>query len=313
MFAICLLYFFSAQCFANSRDNTIKLLENLPNNWVDANFKAWVGQADAESVRIGDNLVFSFLSERDAQIFLVFVDSAGIISVIFPDEYSTAKYPVNAGKIQSFPAKEDNFPIEAQAPVGLENIFVFATNTAIDRDFLDNYPDDIPTEKSKEFIQDLKMALAKTSSVAVTNIQQRLIGRTDDVEYTSDDIVAFFETRSRSYSRPRLPMHIEFESGSHQLTPQATKNLDLVAEALKSGLSDKNFQIGGHTDNIGSIEYNAYLSQRRADTTKKYLLDQGVAAQLLVSKGFGEHKPIEENSTPEGRHANRRVEFQLDN
>jgi len=66
----------------------------------------------------------------------------------------------------------------------------------------------------------------------------------------------------------------------------------------------------GHTDNIGSAEYNMGLSLRRADAIKAYLVGKGISENRLVTEGFGSIKPISPNSSEIGRSLNRRVELQ---
>jgi len=65
----------------------------------------------------------------------------------------------------------------------------------------------------------------------------------------------------------------------------------------------------GHTDSIGTEEYNMGLSQRRADAVRNAMIKLGVAPERLVARGYGESKPIATNSTEEGRAENRRVEL----
>lgn len=69
------------------------------------------------------------------------------------------------------------------------------------------------------------------------------------------------------------------------------------------------FEIAGHTDDIGSDNYNQKLSQKRADAVVKYLVDKGIDPTRIRSVGYGETKPIADNTTEEGRQKNRRVEF----
>jgi len=69
------------------------------------------------------------------------------------------------------------------------------------------------------------------------------------------------------------------------------------------------FRIDGYTDNEGEESYNQKLSEERAAAVKSLLIQSGIAASRLESKGFGENDPIDSNSTPEGRANNRRVEF----
>ena len=72
---------------------------------------------------------------------------------------------------------------------------------------------------------------------------------------------------------------------------------------------DLKIEIQGHTDNTGSADHNLDLSTRRAETVKKFLLVYGIEAPRMVSKGYGEEKPVAPNDTEEGRAMNRRVEL----
>jgi OOP family OmpA-OmpF porin len=71
--------------------------------------------------------------------------------------------------------------------------------------------------------------------------------------------------------------------------------------------------IEGHTDNVGGAKYNEKLSQKRAESVKKYLVDRfGIAVSRLTAKGYGLTKPIADNKTAAGRQKNRRVEAVAD-
>ena len=69
--------------------------------------------------------------------------------------------------------------------------------------------------------------------------------------------------------------------------------------------------IEGHTDNTGDNAYNLELSQKRAEAVKKYLTEHGIDPVRLTPKGYGDAQPIADNSTPQGRAMNRRVEVKL--
>jgi len=76
---------------------------------------------------------------------------------------------------------------------------------------------------------------------------------------------------------------------------------------------DLNVVIEGHTDSVGSNAYNQKLSQARAEAVKKYMVEEnGIAANRITPKGFGEEQPIAPNTTAEGRAKNRRVEAAVD-
>ncbi len=71
-------------------------------------------------------------------------------------------------------------------------------------------------------------------------------------------------------------------------------------------------EIGGHTDGSGSEKANLTLSEKRAQSAKKYIEDKfNIASDRMKVKGYGESKPIADNSTNEGRAKNRRVEFRV--
>ncbi len=98
---------------------------------------------------------------------------------------------------------------------------------------------------------------------------------------------------------------VNFESNSDQLRA-GTVILDEVVETLKK-YPEITFVIEGHTDSDGSAEYNAGLSERRAQTVYDYLASNGVAEDRMSVRGYGESQPIADNSTAAGKAQNRRV------
>ncbi len=111
----------------------------------------------------------------------------------------------------------------------------------------------------------------------------------------------------------KLPGNIVFDTG--KATLKAGSGSDVVLNQLKEYL-DQNPQITllrieGHTDNVGKPADNMKLSGERALTIKKWLVDHGIKADRLIAVGFGETKPIADNSTDAGRAQNRRTEFHI--
>jgi outer membrane protein OmpA-like peptidoglycan-associated protein len=101
---------------------------------------------------------------------------------------------------------------------------------------------------------------------------------------------------------------IYFDFNQATIKPQSGPALQEIADALRS--SDRPFAIEGHTDNIGSAQYNDDLSARRAAAVKAALVrDHGIAAARLSTIGYGERRPVETNETLAGRARNRRVEL----
>ena len=103
---------------------------------------------------------------------------------------------------------------------------------------------------------------------------------------------------------------ISFRPGSAELTLDSIVTLKSVAEAMKD-CTHIPFEVAGHTDSQGREEMNLRLSQQRAETVIDALLERRIATRNLTARGYGESDPIHDNSTPEGREKNRRIEFNL--
>lgn len=101
---------------------------------------------------------------------------------------------------------------------------------------------------------------------------------------------------------------VNFAFDSADLTAEAKKNLDAVAEVFIE-FPDTELMIEGHTDSTGDDNYNMKLSKRRADAVASYIKSKGVAANRFKVEAFGETRPRFENNTKEGQAKNRRVEI----
>ena len=101
---------------------------------------------------------------------------------------------------------------------------------------------------------------------------------------------------------------IRFDVGKATLKPESMGIINEVVDLMKDH-PDLNFSVEGHTDSDGDDAFNMELSDKRAETVKSTMIDMGIAADRLESKGLGESMPITDNSSPEGKANNRRVEF----
>ncbi len=106
--------------------------------------------------------------------------------------------------------------------------------------------------------------------------------------------------------------NVFFATASDKLLKQSNKRLDDVVAILNENPTFK-VQIDGHTDSQGKDEYNQDLSDRRAASVKAYLVSKGIAESRLGSTGYGETKPVADNTKAVGRAQNRRVEMTLSN
>ncbi len=101
---------------------------------------------------------------------------------------------------------------------------------------------------------------------------------------------------------------IGFESGATELSQEGEETLDRVASAMRD-CGRLELEVGGHTDSSGSAGANQRLSQARAEAVIAALMDRRVLVSGLTAEGYGESRPIADNSTEAGRAANRRIEF----
>lgn len=103
--------------------------------------------------------------------------------------------------------------------------------------------------------------------------------------------------------------NIFFDFNQSELKPESYVELDRLVDYLNH--NHVRIEIGGHTDDQGSDEYNDRLSQSRAKAVYDYLIGHRIAADRLTYVGYGKRKPIADNATEEGRAENRRTEFRI--
>jgi len=118
-----------------------------------------------------------------------------------------------------------------------------------------------------------------------------------DLVRLEDTLIATFE-----------PVH--FRTNSDEILPQSYPMLNEVVGILKTN-PDMRIRVEGHTDGVGDDRVNLELSQRRADSVRRYVVDQGVPSGQVDAAGHGETRPLASNDTRAGRARNRRVEFHI--
>ena len=110
---------------------------------------------------------------------------------------------------------------------------------------------------------------------------------------------------------PVVLRNVLFATGSAELLPASTPELDQLVRLLQT-YPQLRIRINGHTDNVGEQAANQVLSEARARSVYTYLAAKGIAAERLRYQGFGESRPLTDNTTEEGRARNRRTEFEVE-
>jgi OOP family OmpA-OmpF porin len=151
----------------------------------------------------------------------------------------------------------------------------------------------------------------------VYDIRIQSIG--EEVEYNTLEIPAIAEGEQfeRSgleimYEAPKqyTLSNLQFESGKSLIKPVSYKLLDDLAEIMTLKPEMK-IEIAGHTDSDGDDAANLALSQQRADAVRNYLLKKGIAGSRIVAHGYGESRPVADNSIAAGKQQNRRTEIRV--
>jgi len=129
-------------------------------------------------------------------------------------------------------------------------------------------------------------------------LRNRLLAQLNQVLQTKDS------ARGLIVSMP----DVLFDFNKYTLKPEARERLARIS-GIVVAYPDLHLQVEGHTDSIGSDEYNQELSEKRAATVRDYLVTSGVSINNVVAEGFGKSEPAADNSTAAGRKLNRRVDL----
>jgi len=124
----------------------------------------------------------------------------------------------------------------------------------------------------------------------------------------SEQLNSILQTRDSARGLIVSMSDVLFDTGRYSLKPGAREKLAKVAGILLAypGL---NIEVGGYTDNVGGDDMNQRLSENRADSVRSYLVQQGVLANAVTARGFGNSSPVASNDDSAGRQQNRRVEL----
>jgi outer membrane protein OmpA-like peptidoglycan-associated protein len=168
---------------------------------------------------------------------------------------------------------------------------------------------------SQQIIDALKAKRPLTRSLSVSPAEQAKKAETDKFV----DTLRNRPTRSLSFDerqqiatvaqeRPRIDLEIKFDYNSANIAKTALADMDNLGKALTdSSLKGSTFVLAGHTDAVGSEEYNLDLSSRRADSVKRYLMEKySLAPDHLVTAGYGKTR-LKNKDNPKAAE-NRRVE-----
>ncbi len=313
--ALVLIVLGAASAAHADRSDTIGRLTSVDSRWDSAELAVRINDGETDVLNVGERIRYRFSSEKDAYLTVINVDSTGVLTLVLPNGRAGSNR-VAAGSELTLPGDGDRFRFEATPPVGPQTLLVFATRqpvTLADYGFEAGetfFVADSP--KAPSVAERVAEVLRSRGSAATAMVSLEHFIKPPEEGYTAAQIVAFYEERKRSISRPKLDLHVTFELDSARLTPQARLQVDEFATALrKDGMSGQ-FMLGGHADRRGDEAYNMELSTNRAHAVKDYLVNvHGIEARRLDARGFGETRPLDPRDNEDAYSVNRRVEFEL--
>ena len=107
----------------------------------------------------------------------------------------------------------------------------------------------------------------------------------------------------------KISKPVLFETGSAKLKPESIAALEIIKQYLTDKSYISQLRVECHTDNGGDAAVNQSLTEKRAMAVCQKLIEMGVDCKRLIAVGFGDTKPVADNSTPDGKAENRRVSF----
>ncbi len=287
------------------REDIIPILNTLLDNKSDK-ITISINDGSTSKLSIGDALNINIESKVDAYISVIHMDDNGVTTLLTP-KFNDGTNKIKAGSRVSYPAGSDDLVFEVSAPIGIDSIYVIATEKPL---MISNNPADTAPGSAVEFgidtakIENLKASILNASSNVLSAntkmLSYRVTGRSGPTQYVQNDIVAYFTaSTTRSLKKPRMPAEIKFEFDSDKLTADATANLDEWGKSLNHPQMKKmKFIIAGHTDNMGDDNYNMMLSDKRATAVKQYLVDKySIDLKRLKTEAHGENNPMMEGAS----------------
>ena len=213
------------------------------------------------------------------------------ITWVFPSEFEIVSYTITTPDTGNWVAENNTLTFHQTGPnpvnLGIEyryRVEVPATATAIDQ------------------------CAAGTAPIDACAPDEDADGVPDYRDVCIDSSIATVSAFGCAVSNSLLLDGITFVSGRSYLDMTARRILDRVALSLQRH-SDKFFEIGAHTDNLGSAQRNLNLSRKRANAVRHYLMLRGDGPNQVRATGYGEAFPVHDNTDAKGQRANRRIEL----
>lgn len=306
----------SAALAMSNRQSVVAPIDALASSRTSHVFTAELSDLPAgHAVDVGKPLELSLRSQTPAFVSILYVDSHGVLDVVQPALGLAGNF-IDAGATLYFSGSTEE-PWRARPPVGPATVYVIAsaeplaslrpTATASAGHYL------VSAAEAPALIKRLSSELSgRPAGTAALRKIDLTVKLEKGAEYSANDIVQYFTQTTRSIDKPRLDIYINFAFNSADILPVSVKALDTWGRVLSDPLmTGQSFVIGGHTDDVGGLQYNEELSLRRAQAVRDYLVSRyNIASARLRIHGYGMTRPLADGVDDGSRAMNRRVDFE---
>ena len=282
-------------------------LSSIESSWPNAAFSVDVnGPSKEGDALIGEPVRVEYEAATPGFVTYLLVSSHGDISLQLP-----------AGKEA---ATQGTDTLLVAPPLGTEEVVALFSSAPLGTMLSDNAQSaNLGSDKAaaEQLVRKLSAARGSGVKIALRRFSYTVSAPAGGTEYTTRNIIFRVQEGPRANpksgtARPTvtIPSRVQFEFDSDRLTQRGRQDLDVFGEALVTQLRNRTVLLEGHTDAIGSDDYNMDLSQRRARAVREYLSESfGLPATQLSAAGKGKDAPIAPNDSEAGRSLNRRVDF----
>lgn len=283
----------------DSLDAFIKVVEDFPN--IKGHFDGF--QLDLDGHVISEERKAELVSKLQEALGANFKIDADSVDIDAPDVVNSEQpvsdtFPAPTAPAEDkFPAPTEEKPATPEAPVAPVTEAPAATEQT---------PSEVPmtpATEEKPAAPEAPMAPV-TEAPAATEPAPASNATSSNIPEEPVEVLDINEM-----SKDKLDLHIKFNTASSEIMPVYNNRLDAFAKFLIE--NNRTGEVAGFTDSKGDDESNKKLSAERAKAVRDYLIAKGVPEANIVAVGYGEANPIADNNTPEGRRANRRIEFNV--
>jgi outer membrane protein OmpA-like peptidoglycan-associated protein len=285
-------------------------LDAIQTTWPDAHLSVTLGEGGTHAVEVGNDLSLRIGCEAQAHVTIILATSDGearLVRIARGDNGDT----VAAGAELIYPEQQMGEHFYADAAPGKAVIYVIASYDPI----FDSTASFTTDAHGWAKVDDLSAIIEhqahadQAQRLALRRVPVEIVSPATVNSLTKEEFVEYYAIRTRGVTNAGRGLAIRFDENKASLDPWGKRQLDAVGQGLQDPrLGSYKFAIEGHTDDIGTEEYNDRLSVSRAQAVRDYLAAQyGIKPDRLSIKGFGKAQPAAQGTSTQARAENRRV------